>query len=220
MHHNSIDILNFNNCSLFSRQEYSIDSGNLSILDISLGKNNKETIPLDLIDPQPKISKTKDRQLVFASIISLVIGIVFIILATTINVPIQQFIGFCFIAVSALFLMSSLKLQTTRYSYYYANTTTPLFTIDEARSDSNENAKEFISSLNKRLKKPKVIVNSRKSDRKNYNEFMNHVDFLYNNKILNDVQYDRMQEKVNEVVYGIRKAKKMANVIQLPLTNL
>lgn len=218
MQTNSIDILNFSSCHFFSSQEYRIDSGNLKITDLSLGKNNREVIPLDLIDPKPKIAKTNDPQLILASIISFIIGTLFIILAYSINIPVQQVLGFGLIGISAIFLISSLRLQTTSYTYFYANTTTQLFTISEAQSCNSENAKKFIEALNNRLVKPKVMKSERKKNRETHNEFVYHLDFLYNHNVLNDIQYDRMKDKINEIVYGIKKDRTLADVIHLPVT--
>ncbi len=219
MQTNPIDILNFSSCSLFSSQEYRIDSGNLKITDLSLGKNNREVIPLDLIDPKPKISKTNDRQLIWASIISFIIGSLFIILAFSINIPIQQILGISLIGISAVFFIASLKLQTTSYTYFYANTTTQLFTINEAQSCDAENAKKFVQSLNQRLVKPKVVISTRKQNQRDHLEFIHHLDFLYNHNVVNDIQYERMRDKINEIIYGIKKENVSANIIQLPIKN-
>lgn len=223
MHHTPIDNLNFTRCSLFSSQEFSIESGNLHITDNSLGKNNKETIPLDLIEPQPKVSKKNDKQLIWAATTSFIIGLLFLISTISIEMPIQQILGFSFIGISFLFLLASSKLKTTSYTYFYANTTTQLFTIHDKHSggvdDTTQNAKKFIKSLNQRITKPKKTLNTRRTNKENYNEFIEHLDFLYNHSVITNIQYDRMQAKIQEVVYGIKREKVLADVIPLPLNN-
>lgn len=225
MHHSAIDILNFSSCSIFSTQEYRIDSGNLHISNLSLGKNDKEVIPLDLIDPNPRISKKNNEQLIWAAIGSFAIGLLFIAMSMNVNTAIQQSFGFGFLGISAIFLIASLKLQTTSYTYYYANTTTHLFTINEPQPNEAEHAKRFVQALNKRIKKPNMNF-QRKTQKENYSEFLEHLDFLYNFGVLTDIQYERIHSKINVKIYGIhnkennkanKQTRKSAEIIPLPV---
>lgn len=217
-----IDILHFNNCSLFSSQEFKINNGSLHITDLSLGKVDKEVIPLDLIDPKPVVSKKNNEQLVWASITSLIIGMLFILLSISINIPVQQILGITFIGISALFLIASLKLQTTKYRYYYANTTTHLFTIHESQPSKTNYAKQFVQALNQRINKPEREYTN-KTPKENRIEFIEHLEYLYNFGVITDMQYDRIQNKINAKIYGtnIREDNpiKSADIITLPITN-
>ena len=232
MHHKPIDILNFSSCSVFSSQEYKIDSGNLHITDLSLGRNDKEIIPLDLIDPKPRISKKNNEQLIWASVATFTMGLLFIVLSMSVNTAIQQTLGFGFLGISAIFLIASLKLQTTSYTYYYANTTTHLFTINEPQSNEADHAKKFVQSLNQRINKPSLNF-QRKTKKENYSDFIEHLDFLYNYGVLTDIQYERIHSKINVKIYGgvneamdetfdeiSNKTRKSADIIPLPLRKL
>jgi len=217
MHPKPIDILNYSSCTLFSTQEYKLDSGNLHITDLSLGRNEKEIIPLDLIDPKPRISKKNNEQLLWASIASFTISLLLIALSISFNTQIQQLLGFGFLFIGAIFLIASLKMQTTSYTYYYANTTTHLFTINEPQSAENDLTKQFIQSLNRRINKPTMNY-LKKTKQENYSEFLQHLDFLYNFGVLTDAQYERIQNKINVKIYGNTKnTKKTAEIIPLPL---
>ncbi|HIP94488.1 MAG TPA: hypothetical protein EYH20_04020 [Leucothrix sp.] len=232
MHHNPIDILNFSSSSVFSSQEYKIDSGNLHITDLSLGRNDKEIIPLDLIDPEPRISKKNNEQLVWASIATFTIGLLFIVLSMSVNAMMQQTLGFGLLGISAILFIASLKLQTTSYTYYYANTATHLFTINEPQSSESDHAKKFVQSLNQRINKPNLSF-QRKTKKENYSDFLEHLDFLYNYGVLTDNQYERIHSKINVKIYGnidetvcetldeiSNKTRKSADIIPLPLRKL
>jgi len=217
MHPKPIDVLNYSSCTLFSTQEYKLDSGNLHITNLSLGKNEKEIIPLDLIDPKPRISKKNNEQLLWASIASFIISLLLISLSISFNTQIQQLLGLGFLVIAAIFLIASLNMQTTSYTYYYANTTTHLFTINEPQSAENDLTKQFIQSLNRRINKPTMNY-LKKTKQENYSEFLQHLDFLYNFGVLTDAQYERIQNKINVKIYGNTKnTKKTAEIIPLPL---
>jgi len=217
MHPKPIDLLNYTSCTLFSTQEYRLDSGNLHITDTSLGRKEKEVIPLDLIDPNPRIRKKNNKQLLWASIASFTIGLLLTALSISFNTQFQQFLGLGFIVISAIFLIVSSKLKTTSYSYYYANTTTHLFTINEHQSAKNDLIKKFIQSLNCRIHKP-TIKSPKTVKQKNFSEFSQHLDFLYNFGVLTDEQYKRIQDKIKVKIYGnTQNTKKTADIIPLPL---
>lgn len=232
MHRSAIDILNFSSCSIFSSQEYRIDAGNLHISNLSLGKNDKEIIPLDLIDPKPRISKKNNEQLIWAAMGIFTIGLLFITMSMNANTAIQQSLGFGFLGISAIFLIASLKLQTTSYTYYYANTTTHLFTINEPHPNAAEHAKKFVQSLNQRINKPNINFQI-KTKKENYSEFLEHLDFLYNFGVLTDIQYERIHSKINVKIYGNhnkktsqannkanKQTRKLADIIPLPIQKL
>lgn len=219
MHPSPIDVLHFNSSSLFSSQEYKIDSGNLHITDLSLGKSDKEVIPLDLIDPQPKTTKKNNEQLIWASISCFIIGMLFILLSLSMNI--QQILGLAFIGISAILLIASLKLQTISYTYYYANTTTHLFTIQDSQSGDIDHAKRFIKSLNQRIIKPHWEY-QRNSQEENHTVFLQHLDYLYNYGVVTDIQYKRIHEKINAKIFGInvkKQPQKTADIIALPVNN-
>jgi len=224
MHPKPIDLLNYSSSSLFSTQEYLIESGNLHITDLSFGRNEKETIPLDLINPKPRITKKNNEQLIWASLASFTIGLLFILLSLNFSTQIQQTLGFGFFAISAIFLIASLKLQTTSYTYYYANTTTHLFTINEPQAGEKDLVIRFIQSLNQRINKPKWNF-QRKTKEENHSDFMQHLDFLYNFGVLTDAQYERIHNKINVKIYGVanrdstneKRTRKSADIIPLPL---
>ncbi len=208
MHPKPIDILNFRNCSLFTTEEYKIDSGNLHISKLSPGRSDKEIIPLELIDSKPRVSKKKNEQLIWASIISFMIGMLFIFIAISQKIPEQQIVGLVFVGISALFLIASLKLQTTSYTYFYANTTTQLFTIQESPSDGTDTAQKFVESLNKRINKPQRELNRKNKD-DNYSEFLSHLDYLYNFGVITDNQYKIIQDKINTKLFGNTEPRKV-----------
>lgn len=217
MHPKPIDILNFSNSSLLSTQEYKIDSGNLHITDLSFGRNNREIIPLDLIDPKPKITKKSNEQLMWTSVGSFTVGLLFILLSLSFENQIQQSMGIGFLAISAIFLIASLKLQTTSYTYYYANTTAHLFTINEPQTGEKDIVIKFIQSLNQRINKPK-LKGQRNFKKEERSEFFKHLDFLYNFGVLTDAQYERIHSKINVKIYGaVNETRKTADIIQLPI---
>lgn len=217
----SIDLLHFNSCSLFSSQEYKIDSGNLHITDLSLGKTNKEIIPLDLIDAKPRIMRKNNKQLIWASVTSFLIGTLFTLFSHSISTPALQILVLAFVGIGTILLIASLKLQTTSYTYYYANTTTHLFTIIDSQSGDVDHTKSFIKALNKRIVKPQRDF-QRNTEEESQTDFLQHLDYLYNYGVVTDMQYNRIQEKVNAKIFGINinnRNKRSADIIALPVKN-
>lgn len=229
MKHNTyytlLDSLYYN--SLLSSRLLKIDTNdNLQIVELSPLKNRNEVIPLDLIDAKPRITNKPDSQLMLFGIVSALASALFFISSIYANQPWSM-------AFAALFLLSSIgaiftafKKFTTVYIYQFANTNTPLFTLRESFSE-NEQIKTFTDTLNERITnlseesiEESTDNNSNKSTDKNddkHSQYANHLDFLYNHGVINDVLYKRINRKINEKIFGIDDLEPLGNIIHFPV---
>ena len=234
MKHNTyytlLDTLHHN--TLLSNQVFKIDStNNLHIVEISPRRNKNETIPLDLIDATPLIKKKFDSHLLLLAFASVLASISFFSYATYAHQAWAYSFGITFILSSFSVLFYAYKNRSISYTYQFANTNTPLFTLRECFS-KNEQVKVFVNALNKRIvsvnKKSNVEAVSYIDDTTNHidnscdsksSECTKHLDFLYNHGIVNDVLYQRIDRKIHHKFFGNNDTVEAPseNVIHFPV---
>lgn len=211
------------NCSLLSSQELKIDDDdNLRISKFSFSKKTSNTIPLDLIEAKPKITQQPDMQLFVFSILSFVASVALYLASTNTNLISGQVIASIFFAFSLLSFVASFKRPTTIYNFFYANTSICLFKLNESKTN-NQLVSTFVNQLKQRITEVKE-VNPEKNDYKTgfieETEFTDHLNFLYNHGMLNDVTYEIINNTINEKLYGIKPQQHLADVILLPVKSI
>jgi hypothetical protein len=201
------------NCSLLSSQEIKIDAdNNLQISTFNISKTVKNTIPLDLINPQPKITEHPNIHLLKLAFLSFITSIVFFLLSSEINYPIGQMISGIFALFCILFIIVSFTKKSVAYTFFYARTTTHLFTLHESQSN-NKLVETFVNQLTQQIKGSKDT--STKGDKQT--EYTSHLDFLYNHGVINDVFYERINHRIYEKVNDIKPKRLLADVVTLPI---
>ena len=209
--------------SIFSSLELKIDKAkNLKISRFSLLKNESSIIPLDLINAEPSISKSPDLSLISLAFISFVTSAFLYFSSLDQNLFSNQLIAIFVFSLGLLALTASLIKHTKQYSFYYANTSIQLFKLKNISGD-NSSVKQFVDQLSQRINSTKTEqiefdnTNRFNNDKNDIElEFTEHLDYLYNYGIINDVLYERISGKISEKVYGIKPAKKeLAEVIFL-----
>ena len=208
--------------SLFSNQEFKIDSNNnLHITELSPLKQRDEVVPLDLINPQ-LISKSRlNNQLLLLALASALTSSTFFAAAIFMG----QLWGFAFAMVFLVFsigtLIASYKNSTTSYQYRFANTETLLFSLSKPSTQDHQ-FELFVNALNKRIisANEKSESNEISKTELNYkgitpfdnsveteiymqgkqSQYMKHLDFLFNHGIVDEVLYKRLNKKIDKKI--------------------
>ncbi len=227
-----LDTLYYN--TLLSSQVFKIDSkDNLQIVELSPLKNRNETIPLDLIDSEPKVSNKFDNQLVAFSLISALAACGFLFSAIYTSQLWAIPFSILFLLTSLTTAYASYRKKTTTYSYQFMDTNTRLFSLHESFS-ANKQVEMFVHALNERINKAHneqddLSVESDLqhseddgsiSDEAKQSQFTKHLDFLYNHGVVNDALYKRIDRKINEKVFGFKIEETETNVINFPVKAL
>ncbi len=201
-----------------SNHEFKIDSeNNLHILEQSILKDRRDTVPLDLINPQPIIKNHLDKNLILLALASVMASSIFFISA----IYMGHLWPFSFALVFGLFGIGSIvtaqKSRTKIFQYQFVNTNSPLFTL-HVPSTKKVQVEFFVNALNKRIiavnKKSENNGNVQSRDNKfvslqnsndereiytneKYSQYIKHLDFLFNHGIVDEVLYKKLQGKIN-----------------------
>lgn len=213
MHQQAIKNQFFNN-SLLSSQEIKIDeNNNLKVTSLSLSKKLSNTIPLALIDAQPKITQNPDRQLMMFALVNVLSSVIFYLSVTKIHQTLGIVISSLFMLFAILSFVTSYRRSSTTYTFYYKNTSTHLFSLRKSAFNKNK-VQVFADQLKQRILEAKVTHSNLTDESSKYTK---HLDFLYNHGLVNDVVYERTNDKINEKLYGIRAKNQLADIVILPV---
>ena len=138
--------------SFFTSKEYNLsNTDQLKISEASAVSAKSESIPLDLIEESPLTVEKINPQLVGFSLTCALASTVFYMLFVSTGLIVSSiFSGLFFIATfGALYMTSKMKIQS--YTYHYANTNTPLFTLHSSQSNEHETS-QFVNNLNGLIK--------------------------------------------------------------------
>ena len=229
MKHNTyytlLDTLHYN--TLLSNQVFKIgSSNNLHIVELTPLRNRSETIPLDLIDANPLLKKKIDTHLLLLTFVSTLASVIFFVYAFYGHQTWVNAFGIIFLLSSLSTLFYAYKNRVISYTYQFANTNTPLFTLRECFS-KNGQVEMFVSALNKRivnvneqadLDAISYFNNDNTNDSKS-SECTKHLDFLYNHGFVDDALYHRINRKIHHKFFGKNEATKVTteNIIYFPI---
>jgi len=220
-YYTSLDTLHYN--TLLSSQVFKIDSkNNLHIVELTPRRNKNETIPLDLIDASPLIKKKLDTHMLLLAIVSTVVSIIFFVYAFFGHQTWASAFGTLFLLSSLSSLFYASKNRTVSYTYQFAHTNAPLFTLRECFS-KNGQVKIFVNALNNRIvnidEKADLDAVSYFENESKSSECIKHLDFLYNHGFVNDALYQRIDRKIQHEFFGKDDAVKAPseNIVYFPV---
>ncbi len=204
------------NRSFWSNQEIQVSKdNNLHITTCAFSKLDKNIIPIDLIEPQSTVKFKPDTHLIMFTVVSFFAALAFAIPLplASINLAISLSFSLVFTGMGIASLIAAYKRSTRTYGFYFANTTTQVFTLRE--SEQNKEAiQSFISKLTQQIE---ALKSSKPITIDGNVEFSQHLDFLYNHGVVNDVFYERINHNIYEKVNGIEPKEHLAEVILLPV---
>lgn len=215
--------------SLLSNKEIRIDQNDeknktLQIHECSAFKNSKTIIPIDLINAKPIIAKRLDTQWLLFGFASLVAATIFLTMSLSQEIFFPLFLTAAF-SLSALFsVYAANKFSNTSYTYTCKETNAHLFTLTANDLNSSQ-ISEFVSLLNNMIKPVKTIsqampalseLSRKTSDLQIYYQ---HLEFLYEEGILDDVLLEKLEQRAYNKVNGIIDPRPLAKVIPLPVSH-
>lgn len=210
--------------TMFSSQEILLDtSGNLRINEISLFKHANKVVPLDLIQPSPEVSHKLDPQWILFALINLLGTVLFTTMANTQQLPYLHIVTGAFGVLSLLSLLAAWKYKSVQYTYRFKDTGISLLTINAGNIEANK-IQGFIEQINERLlknsSKTPLSIQSELIDQqmREYQSYNQHAQVLYDEGVLDDVLLARIQQKIDQKIFGETESQPLANVIPLPLS--
>lgn len=217
--------------SFFTSKEYNLSNADqLRISEASAVSAKTESIPLDLIEQKPVTEEKINPQLIgFTLTCALASGIFYTLFVSTELLVASVFSGLFLIAtLGAMYLTNKMKLRS--YTYHYANTTTPLFTLNSDQSNDEETSQfvktlsNFIQISNSQPEEPVAQVitdpNEEKSvsdQEQEYLAYTYHLDFLYASGFVDESSYQQIGNSISEKVFNeIEIEVAGSNVIPFP----
>jgi len=212
------------NSSFLSSQELRVDKkNNLKISTFSLTKNESNTIPLDLIEAMPKITKYPNMAISFVATACVIASASLYLSAFNTGLISAQIVATLLLSVGIISFAFSLTKPIITYSFSYKNTSIDLFKL-RCSSRNDEHIQRFVEQLIQRIENidSNTLENVKSHNINNLeSDFIGHLDFLYNHGMVNDIVYDRISDKINEKIYGIKPHKlELAEVILLPVKSV
>jgi len=214
--------------SLFSSKEYYLNTKDQ--LRISTTKKS-EVIPLDMIEATPAtIDKVDPQLLAFTLICGLVSG-TFAMMALPTGLAITSLFSALFFMIGLGSLYISFNKKVRSYTYHYANTNTPLFTLNGNQEDSTK-ITDFVHTLTESIhisstSKDDAEVstphetnfekNESTSEEKEYLTYTYHLDYLYTCGLVDETSYHRIGQNITDRIFGREPQETTStNIINFP----
>jgi len=108
------------------------------------------------------------------------------------------------------------SLFSVEYIYTNSRNGKKLFSIKHSTNTVGDSARDFIETLNKQIKDPRTFnLSSVKASKLEYKKQLQHLNALLNIGIINDVMYQNIHSRIEDIVYGIKDRRTLADVISL-----
>lgn len=222
MNHSTDNYSLFINSLLSSKEILITKNSDIEITECSVFKNTKTTIPVDLIETKAEQSSRPDYQWLLFAVINFFAAIVFSALTFSQHLGFLLSIAATFTLLGALSVHAAFKFKNKVYRYHLKDTKADVLTLTS--NDINDSQiREFVDILDQQMIQnresdieekqhdPSFLVNQ-------IDSYSGHLEFLYDEGIIDDVMLDRLRQKVYNKVYGIVDTRPLAKVIPLPVT--
>lgn len=205
--------------SILKSVQYEMDKkDNLTITTVSPFKSGIDVIPLDMINPEPKLEKRTDGYWAMLGLILIATSILIFSLSHYFTSPYNMILGSGYLALAILTITLILSNKKNVATFYFINTQTKLFSITLPHGDTENNclkdANQFVRSLTKgitELNKQNSIEPSHSFTDMNMNE-------LYNYGIIDEFLYTRIKNRINDAVNRVdskpHKKTESSNIIE------
>lgn len=217
--------------SFFTSKEYNLSyTDQLQISEASAVSAKSESIPLDLIEESPITVEKINPQLVGFTLTCAIASATFYILSlSTGSLVSSVFSGLFFLATLGAIYMTS-KMKVRSYTYHYANTNTPLFTLNSSQSSEDETS-QFVDNLNVLIKaqseepKEEMVYNlSTTNDdevitdgEQEYLAYTYHLDFLHASGLVDELSYQKIGKNIMDKVFeDVETITLASNIIPFP----
>jgi hypothetical protein len=206
-----------------SNHEFEIDSNNNLHITESTSKNKDghEIVPLDLINPQPKIKTHLNKNLMLLALTSALISSGFFASAIFMGQSwtVAFAIVFWMFGISAI--IASYNKRSKIYQYHLTNTNTRLFTLRESFTE-NTQVELFVNALNKRINNLSEKSEEMSLEETSLNDtgiaqldifgekelytqnkqsqYLVHLDFLFNHGIVDETLHQILSKKIDNKI--------------------
>jgi len=216
--------------SFFSSKEYNLSNiDQLKISEASAVSAKSESIPLDLIEEKPLTVEKINPQLVgFTLTCAFASAVFYMISVSTGQLVASVSSGLFLLATLGAFYMTK-KMKIQSYTYHYANTDTPLFTLNSNQSNEHETSL-FVDNLNVLIKasseqeEPAVdelsnVIDEKDADihEQEYLAYTYHLDYLYASGLVAEDSYQTIGKNIADMVFNkVEIDKSDSNIIAFP----
>ena len=218
--------------ALFSSKEYNLNTKDqLRISNASSSSQKSEVIPLDMIEATPVTHHKIDTQLLAFTLICGLASGVFAIMALRTGLSITSLFSALFFIMGLGSLYMGFNKKVPSYTYHYANTNTPLFTLRGSQTNSIQIA-QFVETLTKSIQisstsQDVAEINDQQeisfdkseanSEEQEYLTYTYHLDYLYSSGLVDEVSYRRIGQNITDRIFGREKEKvSSTNIINFP----
>ena len=222
--------------SLLSSKEIRIDQNHENIKTLQITKysafnHSKMIVPMDLISPEPLITKHPDKQWLLFGVLSLFASGLFLVMAISQQFTVPYFFSAGFV-LSALFsLYAANKHSNTSYTYQCRETSSKLFSLTE--NDLNRaQISEFVAILKHNIVQSTntwvepfnntqddlniaSLANDHLNQTSELDIYYQHLGFLHKEGIINDDLFKELELRAYNKVNGISDTRPLAKVIPL-----
>ncbi|MEE9325833.1 MAG: hypothetical protein V3U71_00960 [Cocleimonas sp.] len=201
--------------TLFSTKEYKIDSeNNLIINALSSSDSSHEKIQLFDISASPKHLNHHNKLWLLLALLTAIAAPLLLLTLGNIFLPISTLLVIC----SILSTVAYSKNHTVEYRYIDSRSGKQRFSIKATNSKDKSTLNDFIKILNNKIKE---LQNSTTRVKKHktieFKKHLEHLQELSNIGIINEVLYQNIHTRIEEMVYGADDRSDQSNVIQLPV---
>ena len=220
--------------SLFSSKEYNLNTKDqLRISEASPTSQKSEVIPLDMLEATPvTLDKVDPQLLAFTIVCGLASGIFFIIALRT-GLTITSVFSAIFLLVTLTSLYMAFNKKIRSYTYHYANTNTPLFTLSGNKTNSTEITK-FVETLTESIQTSTIKEGAETdtqqdipfekseateptNEEQEYLTYSYHLDYLYKSGLVDEPSYRRIGQNITNRIFGREPQETTStNIINFP----
>jgi len=217
--------------TLFSNKEYNLNTKDqLRISEISASVQKSEVIPLDMIEATPTaIDKIDPQWLAFTLVCGLASGI-FAMMALHTGLSVTHLFSALFFLASLGSLYTAFNNKIRSYTYHYANTNTPLFTLKGSQLNSFklvqfvENLSELIQKSStkediqaKHLLEKNIEKIQPSAEEQDYLTYTYHLDYLHASGLVDEASYRKIGQNISNRIFGReQKSESETNIINFP----
>jgi len=206
--------------SLLKSVQYKIEKEQtLTITTVSPYQSSIDLVPLDMINPKPKLEKIADKYLMALGLILVMITISVNSLNQYINPSLSVVLNVVLLALTVITLVLMFENKKEVATFYFVNTKTKLFSIVVSQSNTEDthplnDTKRFVSTLIKRIKD----INQQDSNTKTVSFSKMTMAELFNYGVIDEFLYTRIENRINDFVNSTRENNGSSNIIPFKAT--
>lgn len=206
--------------SLLKSVQYKIDKEQtLTITTVSPYQSSIDLVPLDMINPEPKLEKIADKYLIALGLILVIMTISVNSLTQYIDPSFSVILNVVLLALTVITLVLMFENKKEVATFYFVNTKTKLFSIVVSQSNTEDthplnDTKRFVSILTKIIKG----INQQDTNAKTVSFSKMTMAELFNYGVIDEFLYTRIENRINDFVNSTSENNGSSNIIPFRAT--